>query len=163
MTEITDGLPAPVKTSGVAPICLVTGANGYIGGRLIRELLTFGYRVRVLARNASRLTQYPWIDQVEVVEGDAHDEKSLERALAGIDVAYYLIHSLLVKDDFEASELKMAKMFADAASDAKVSRIIYLGGIINGTDDLSDHMSARMNTEQYLPNRVFQQSNFELG
>ena len=110
MTEITEGLPLPVKTNGLAPLCLVTGANGYIGGRLIRELLTFGYRVRVLARNASRLTQYPWISQVEVVEGDAHDEKALEKALAGIDVAYYLIHSLLVKDDFEASELKMAKM-----------------------------------------------------
>ena len=150
MTEITEGLPLPVKTNGQAPLCLVTGANGYIGGRLIRELLTFGYRVRVLARNASRLTQYPWISQVEVVEGDAHDEKALEQALAGIDVAYYLIHSLLVKDDFEASELKMAKMFADAASDAKVSRIIYLGGIINGTDELSDHMSARMNTGAIL-------------
>jgi uncharacterized protein YbjT (DUF2867 family) len=136
MTEITDGLPLPVKTNGLAPLCLVTGANGYIGGRLIRELLTFGYRVRVLARNASRLTQYPWISQVEVVEGDAHDEKALEKALSGIDVAYYLIHSLLVKDDFEASELKMAKMFADAAS--------------GGTDELSDHMSARMNTGAIL-------------
>jgi len=150
MTEITEGLPLPVQTNGLAPLCLVTGANGYIGGRLIRELLTFGYRVRVLARNASRLTQYPWISQVEVVEGDAHDEKALEKALSGIDVAYYLIHSLLVKDDFEASELKMAKMFADAASDSKVSRIIYLGGIINGTDELSDHMSARMNTGAIL-------------
>ena len=68
MTEITEGLPLPVNTNGLAPLCLVTGANGYIGGRLIRELLTFGYRVRVLARNASRLTQYPWISQVEVVE-----------------------------------------------------------------------------------------------
>jgi uncharacterized protein YbjT (DUF2867 family) len=96
------------------------------------------------------LTQYPWINQVEVVEGDAHDELSLQKALAGIDVAYYLLHSLLVKDDFEASELNMAKLFADAASEAKVSRIIYLGGIINGTEELSDHMSARMNTGAIL-------------
>ncbi|MEN9731671.1 MAG: hypothetical protein RL488_981 [Actinomycetota bacterium] len=58
------------------PLCLVTGATGYIGGRLIPELLSNGYRVRVLARNAGRLKDHPWIDQVELVDGDAFDPKT---------------------------------------------------------------------------------------
>ena len=78
---------------------LLTGATGYIGGRLIVELLKHGYRVRVLARNAQRLRNHTWINQVELVEGDANDFDSLHQALKGVSVAYYLLHALLVKGD----------------------------------------------------------------
>jgi uncharacterized protein YbjT (DUF2867 family) len=70
------------------PLCLVTGATGYIGGRLIPELLANGYRVRVLARNTGRLKDHPWITDVEVVEGDAFDPTTVEKALKSVDVAY---------------------------------------------------------------------------
>ena len=71
--EIVAGLPLRRTAAGDAALCLVTGATGYIGGRLITELLDAGYRVRVLARNASRLTQHSWFASVEVIEGDAED------------------------------------------------------------------------------------------
>ena len=77
-----------------SPHCLVTGATGYIGGRLVPELLAAGHDVRVLARHPERLADRRWSDQVEVVTGDAEDSQ-LHRALHGIDVAYYLLHSML--------------------------------------------------------------------
>jgi uncharacterized protein YbjT (DUF2867 family) len=97
MAEILSaGLPRLKSTDGSPALCLVTGATGYIGGRLITELLAHGYRVRILARNADRLSKHPWINQVEVVEGDATNAESLAKALAGADVAYYLLHALMV-------------------------------------------------------------------
>ena len=134
------------------PLCLVTGATGYIGGRLIPELLSNGYRVRVLARNAGRLKDHPWIDQVELVDGDAFDPKTVEKALKGVDVAYYLMHSLMEKTDFESREKKMAEVFGAAATKQKVGRIVYLGGIVPAEAELSPHMSARANTGEILRN-----------
>ncbi|MEY4067056.1 MAG: hypothetical protein RIQ44_268, partial [Actinomycetota bacterium] len=97
MTEsLTADLPQLKSADGRPALCLVTGATGYIGGRLIVELLRHGYRVRILARRPERLKNHPWIDQVEVVGGDAEDPKSLAEALAGVDVAYYLLHALMV-------------------------------------------------------------------
>ena len=132
------------------PLCLVTGATGYIGGRLIPELLAKGFRVRVLARNAARLKDHPWIDQVELVEGDAFDAKIDEKALKGVDVAYYLMHSLMEKTDFESREQQMAEVFGKAAAKQKVGRIVYLGGIVPAEAELSPHMSARANTGKIL-------------
>ena len=131
-------------------LCLVTGASGYIGGRLIPDLLAKGYRVRVLARNARRLQEHSWVKQVEVIEGDAFDTKVVEKALNGVDVAYYLMHSLMEKNDFESQEMKMADIFGKAASRQKVGRIVYLGGIVPAEAELSPHMSARANTGKIL-------------
>ena len=118
------GPPAP----GSPVTCLVTGATGYVGGRLVPELLAAGYRVRCMARRAGRLSGFGWIGQVEVTEADALDAASLRRALAGVDVAYYLIHSLGSGPAFEATDRAAAQTFAGCARDAGVSRIIYLGG-----------------------------------
>ena len=80
--------------AGNGRTCLVTGASGYIGGRLVPELLDAGHRVRCMARSARRLRDHPWADRVEIVEADATDPASSRRALEGVDVAYYLIHSM---------------------------------------------------------------------
>jgi uncharacterized protein YbjT (DUF2867 family) len=144
------GLPVLKAKDGKPALCLVTGATGYIGGRLVTALLEHGYRVRVLVRNASRISLHPWISQVEVIDGDAEDSEVLDRALKGVDVAYYLIHSLMVKESFEDSEISLAQGFAKAAKRANVQRMVYLGGIINDPDDLSPHMSARMRTGEIL-------------
>ena len=144
--EIIAGLPVRLSPDGSPALCLVTGATGYIGGRLITELLDAGYRVRVLARNASRLSQHSWLSNVELVEGDAESIEVLERALAGVDVAYYLIHSMMLKDGFEDSEVRLAKLFGQVASQKGTGRIVYLGGIVNNEHELSPHMKARTDT-----------------
>jgi uncharacterized protein YbjT (DUF2867 family) len=131
-------------------LCLVTGATGYIGGRLIPDLLAKGYKVRVLARNAIRLKDHTWINDVEVVEGDAFDSKAIEKALKGVDVAYYLMHSLMEKADFESQEIKMAQIFGKAGKKQNIDRIVYLGGIVPAKANLSQHMSARANTGKAL-------------
>jgi uncharacterized protein YbjT (DUF2867 family) len=148
--EIIAGLPVLETASGQPARCLVTGATGYIGGRLIPELLEHGYRVRVLARDAKRLSQMPWFDQIEVVEGDAGNFDALNEALFEVDVAYYLIHSLMLKANFEESEQALARQFAEVAAEQDVRRIVYLGGIINDPDELSPHMSARTRTGEIL-------------
>ena len=109
--------------------CLVTGATGYVGGRLIPELLAKGYEVRVLARSPEKLRDIPWSDQVEIVAGDALDPDAVNTALNDVDVAYYLLHSLQQGPDLEASEVAMAKVFADAAKQQRVGKLIYLGGL----------------------------------
>lgn len=151
MAEILSaGLPVLKSTDGSNALCLVTGATGYIGGRLITELLAHGYRVRILARNADRLSKHPWISQVDVVEGDATNDSVLAKALAGVDVAYYLLHALMVKDDFESLERSMASQFGTACKNAKVRRIVYLGGIISAGQDASPHLQARADTGSIL-------------
>lgn len=149
---VIEGLTARAGKGGKPALCLVTGANGYIGGRLVPELLAMGYRVRVLARNASRISQHAWANQVEVVDGDAADRATLQKALAEVDVAYYLIHSLMLKSNFEEDEINNAKLFAEVSKQNSVSRIIYLGGIVNDDHDLSPHMSARAGTGTMLRN-----------
>ena len=152
--SITAGLPLLRDAEGKPALCLVTGATGYIGGRLISELLQHGYRVRVFARHAARLSEHTWISKVEVIEGDASDSASLARALDGVDVAYYLLHSLMSAGDFEAQEAAMATDFARLAKAAKVSRMVYLGGMIDQreAEKLSPHMESRMATGEILRN-----------
>lgn len=133
--------------------CLVTGATGYVGGRLVPELLAAGYRVRCMARRASQLSGFGWIGQAEVTEADALDAGSLRRALAGVDVAYYLIHSLRSGPAFEATDRAAARTFAACARDAGVSRIIYLGGLRPaGTPRLSPHLRSRAEVGDILLN-----------
>ena len=113
-----------------APTYLVTGASGYIGGRLIPLLLAEGANVRILARHPDGLRQREWYGDVEIVQGDAMSPADMDRAMAGVCVAYYLMHSLSNHDDFEQTERDMALTFAHAARDNGVGRIIYLGGMI---------------------------------
>ena len=147
---VSQDLPTLLSSDGKPAKCLVTGATGYIGGRLIRELLSHGYRVRILARNRERLKDHPWIDRVEVVSGDAHEVTALDEALEGIDVAYYLLHALMSKDDFEQEEKDIADKFGAAAKTANIQRIVYLGGIIAQNELLSPHLQSRADTGTIL-------------
>ena len=147
---VSQDLPTLLSSDGKPAKCLVTGATGYIGGRLIRELLSHGYRVRILARNPERLKDHPWIDRVEVASGDAHEVTALDEALEGIDVAYYLLHALMSKDDFEQEEKDIAEKFGAAAKKANIQRIVYLGGIIAQNELLSPHLQSRADTGTIL-------------
>src|SRR3954466_4568029 len=93
---------------------LVTGATGYIGGRLVPRLLDAGFDVRAMTRDFSRLSGVPWRDRVEVAEADALDEQSVLRALTDVDVAYYLVHSIDSGTDFGETDRRAATTFATA-------------------------------------------------
>lgn len=148
--NVTSDLKTLLAADGLPARVLVTGATGYIGGRLVRELLAHGYRVTVLVRNAQRLQDYPWKSQVEIIEGDATKPEVLNKALKDTDLAYYLLHALMVSDDFEKVEEDLAREFGKAAKENGVKRIVYLGGIAAGDEKLSPHMSARAITGEIL-------------
>ena len=135
----------PPRWPGASPLrCLVTGASGYIGGRLVPELLAAGYRVRCMARDPGKLSDRPWSGAVEVVAADALERTGVLRALEGVDVAYYLIHSLGAGASFEQRDRDAAGIFADAAKSAGVGRVVYLGGIVPGDGSgLSPHLRSR--------------------
>ncbi|NJP32176.1 SDR family oxidoreductase [Micromonospora thermarum] len=107
--------------------CLVTGATGYIGGRLAPRLLAEGHTVRCLARKAGRLRDVPWASRTEIAEGDLRRPDTLAAVFDGVDVAYYLVHSL-GQSGFESADREAATHFAEAARAAGVRRIVYLGG-----------------------------------
>lgn len=125
---------------------LVTGATGYIGGNLTPHLLKVGYPVRVLVRDPARLTGRSWLEQVEVAQGDVLRPETLPAALEGIGVAYYFIHSLYAGPDFHDMDLTAARNFGQAAREAGVQRIIYLGGLGDPADRLSPHLRSRQQT-----------------
>jgi uncharacterized protein YbjT (DUF2867 family) len=132
--------------------CLVTGATGYVGGRLVRELLAKGHSVRVLARTPEKLRDFPWADQIEVHQGDASDSAAVAEAMEGMDVAYYLLHSLQEGAKLEAVETAMARSFADAARKSDLRRIIYLGGLAPDVPakEMSPHMRSRVQVGEIL-------------
>lgn len=125
---------------------LVTGANGYVGGRLVPQLLARGHAVRCMVREAGRLQGRAWAEHVEVVTGDVLTPASLGPALAGIDVAYYLVHSLAGGGDFHDRDVTAATAFGAAAATAGVARIVYLGGLGDHADALSEHLRSRQQT-----------------
>ncbi|WP_068923870.1 SDR family oxidoreductase [Planobispora rosea] len=122
---------------------LVTGATGYIGGRLVPVLLDAGHEVRCVARRPERLRDLPWAGRVRVVAGDVNDPEAMRRALRGIDVAYYLVHSMAAGPSFVERDRRAAGTFAGAAADEGVRRIVYLGGLTHASGELSPHMSSR--------------------
>jgi uncharacterized protein YbjT (DUF2867 family) len=144
-TVSLEGLPR-----GDGRLALVTGVTGYIGGRLVPELLAAGFRVRALSRHADRLRDRPWYPRVEVVEGDASDSGTMHRALRGVDVAYYLLHSLGTGPTFAGIDRRTALTFAQAAREEQVGRIVYLGGLYPDGEDLSRHLESRKEVGEIL-------------
>jgi len=129
---------------------MVTGATGYIGGRLVPRLLEAGYNVRVLARDMSRLVGRTWLDDVEVVQSDVLKPETLDGVLDGVWAAYYLIHSMSGNSDFHERDLIAARNFSEAVQAQNVERIIYLGGLGDSDSDLSDHLRSRQQTGEVL-------------
>ncbi|MEU8737479.1 SDR family oxidoreductase [Streptomyces halstedii] len=126
--------------------CLVTGATGYIGGRLVPELLEAGHQVRCLARTPKKLRDLPWTKQVEVARGDVTDPESLGAAMRDTDVAYYLVHALGSGTGFEETDRRAARVFGERARAAGVRRIVYLGGLTPAEvpeRELSPHLRSR--------------------
>ncbi|MBF0593640.1 MAG: NAD(P)H-binding protein, partial [Candidatus Omnitrophica bacterium] len=134
----------PSKFQPDIGLILVTGASGYIGGRLVPELMARGYRVRVMVRAESPEYALRW-PGAEIIVADALDPKALAIALNGVDTAYYLLHSLqLGPRKFEGVDLEAAGNFCVAAEQQQVKRIIYLGGLGDVRNPLSSHLCSRM-------------------
>ncbi|MBU3687027.1 MAG: SDR family oxidoreductase [Mycobacterium sp.] len=130
--------------------CLVTGATGYIGGRLVPRLLDSGFAVRALARNPEKLANVPWRDRIEVARGDLSDPVSLEAAFEDVDVVYYLVHSMGLARDFAAEERRAAQNVVGAARRAGVRRIVYLSGLHPEGAELSKHLESRTTVGEIL-------------
>ncbi len=126
---------------------LVTGATGFVGSRLVPALLDDGHDVRVLVRDR---TGYDGPDGVEVVEGDVLHVGQFEEAFEGVTTAYYLIHSMKAGADFEARDRQAARNVARAASEAGIETLVYLGGLGEEGDELSDHLQSRREVEEIL-------------
>ncbi len=129
--------------SEVRQVILVTGATGYIGGRLIPLLEKAGNALRCLARKPEKLRSVV-ASSTEVVQADVLDPASLERAMKGVTTAYYLVHLMSSSKDFEKDDRQAAMIFAQAAKKAGVQRTIYLGGLGDDADPkLSPHLRSR--------------------
>ncbi len=131
-------------------LVLVTGATGYIGGRLVPELLAAGFKVRVMVRQPRQLADREWSSRVEIVQGDAADPASLVRALYNVNVAYYLIHSMGAGASFESLDHTNAHNFAAAAYACHIDRIVYLGGLYPKAEELSRHLKSRKEVGEIL-------------
>ena len=148
-----DGVPVGGVDRGHGRLALVTGVTGYVGGRLVPELLAAGWRVRALTRHPESLRDRPWFDRIETVRADAGDHDAVRAALDGVHVAYYLIHALGTGRRFEATDRRTALVFGQAAREAGVHRIVYLGGLypqeVHGKP-LSPHLSSRKEVGEIL-------------
>ncbi|MEF8771802.1 NAD(P)H-binding protein [Halodesulfurarchaeum sp.] len=128
---------------------LVTGATGFVGGYLVTDLLEHDYDVRALTRDREA-GQERLDSRIEVREGDVLEPDTLGGVFEDVDVAFYLIHSLGIGDEFEERDKRAAQNFADAASEAGVDRVIYLGGLGETGPDLSPHLRSRREVEEVL-------------
>ena len=134
-------MSAPIQTRKY----LITGASGYVGGRLVRTLVNEKFEIRILVRDRNKVKGQPWASAVEICEGSAENRSDLDTALAGIHTAYYLLHSINLGPNFHDIEAQMARSFAQAAEAAGVSQIVYLGGIANDVN-ISKHLASRART-----------------
>ena len=127
-------------------LILVTGATGYVGGRLAPKLLEAGYRVRCLVRDPSRLQGRSWLKRVEVIQGDALNPADLAEAMKGVSAAYYLVHGKQGGRDSAERDLQAARNFAQAAEDENIEQIIYLGELVDPAANLSPYLRSRHET-----------------
>ncbi len=125
---------------------LVTGATGYVGGRLVPHLLNRDFPVRVFVRDPVRLSGREWIEQVEIAEGNVLNPEDLPPAMEGIHTAYYLIHNMTERKGYREQEQRAARNFASAARAEGVKRIIYLGALGDPDADLAPHLQSRQET-----------------
>ncbi|OVE75802.1 NAD(P)-dependent oxidoreductase [bacterium F11] len=121
---------------------ILTGATGYVGGRLLIRLEKEGHHVRCLVRNPGHLRQET-LASTEIIKGDVLDKNSLDKAFEGVECAFYLVHSMQAGENFVERDRKAAKYFADAANKKGVKRIVYLGGLGEDRDNLSPHLQSR--------------------
>jgi uncharacterized protein YbjT (DUF2867 family) len=132
------------------PLCLVTGAGGFVGGRLLTALADEPVRIRASVRDRDRFVP-PDDVRLEIVEADVQDEGSLLAAVRGVDTAYYLIHAMSSGGDAVEQDRRSARTFAAAAADAGVRRIVYLGAIGYRPDEqVSEHLTSRHEVEELL-------------
>ncbi|WP_238397992.1 tryptophan-rich sensory protein [Rothia amarae] len=145
-------------------VALVTGSTGYIGGQLIIELLKNGWAVKALSRDRAKAEHQSWgkhivpegstahSGQVEVIEGDLEDKEALDRACAGVNVAWYLVHSMSEGSDFRAQDKKMVEKFVESAKPAGIERVVYLSGLHPENGELSEHLASRVEVGDILLN-----------
>ena len=136
-------------TASERPVVLLTGASGYVGGRLLKALENAGVRLRCLARRPDYLRSHA-AAETEIVRGDVLDPASLAPALQNVSTAYYLVHSMGSPGSFEEKDREGARDFAAAADAAGVRRIIYLGGLGQSSDQLSTHLRSRHEVGEVL-------------
>jgi len=131
---------------------LVTGSTGYIGGRLTSRLLEEGHHVRLLVRDPARVAGRPWVDRVEIVCGDLLEPDSIHGLCDDLDVAYYLVHAMYAGKDFARRDRLAAEYFCAAAPNLK--HVIYLGGLLPRTGQVSKHLASRSEIGRILAARL---------
>lgn len=146
-SDPTPGTSA-ADSDGRDELVLVMGASGYVGGLLVGRLLGQGYRVRVLTRHAAGIEGREWAGEVDVCEGDASEPADLERAMADVDIVYFLVHSM-DGGDFVSRDRRIAADTAAAAEAAGVGRIVYLSGL-HPDGELSEHLASRVEVGEEL-------------
>ena len=129
---------------------LVTGVTGYLGSRLVPLLLDEGRPVRVLTRDARKVGDRDWRDRVQVVQGDASSAEVLGRALDGVEVAYYFLHSMDGRPGFAERDRQLAATFGEAAQKAQVGRVVYMSGLHPDDPGLSEHLASRVEVGEIL-------------